>query len=170
MQMNTQYHDFMLRTPYAAQVTASDLAIHLRDTILAAASGKPAKYQLGSMEDHFILLDGHDANLIWLGGLLRLDWVLSDQTFNATPPGSALVFEVRRDRTTGTAKVQVLFLSQTLDQIRELRPLTPAEPPSIAPVFVPGCSGPGPTYACPVQEFAGIVDSMIDTRFVSAPK
>ena len=29
MQMNTQYHDFMLRTPYGAQVAASDLAIHL---------------------------------------------------------------------------------------------------------------------------------------------
>ncbi len=170
MQMNTQYHDFMLRTPYGAQVAASDLAIHLKDTVLAAASGQPTKYQLGSPDDHFILLDGHDANLTWLGGLLRLDWVLPDQTLNATPPGSALVFEVHGNQETGAATVRVLFISQTLDQIRELRPLTGTEQPSIAPVFVPGCSGPGPAYACPVQDFADYVDSMIDARFVSTPK
>ena len=166
MQMNTQYHDFMLRTPYGAQVAASDLAAHIRDTILSAASSKPAPYQLGSADDRFFLLDGHDSNLSWLGGLLRLDWLLPDQTFNATPPGSALVFEIRRGNT-GEATVQVLFISQTLDQMRELRPLTGAEQPSIAPVFVPGCSGPAPAYACSTQDFARIVDAAIDARFVS---
>ena len=166
MQMNTQYHDFMLRTPYEAQVAASDLAAHIRDTVVSAASGKPMPYRLGNAGDHFVLLDGHDANLTWLGGLLHLDWLLPDQTFNATPPGSALVFEVRRSHA-GGATVQVLFLSQTLDQMRELRPLTGAEQPSIAPVFVPGCSGPAPNFACSVQEFAHIVDSAINSRFVS---
>lgn len=41
MQMNTQYHDFMLRTPSEAQVAASDLAAHIRDAILSTASSKP---------------------------------------------------------------------------------------------------------------------------------
>lgn len=168
MEMNTRYHDFMLRTPYGAQVAASDLAAHIRDTIVSAASGKPATYQLGTTDDHFILLDGHDSNLSWLGGLLRLDWVLPDQTFNATPPGSALVFEIRRNRTTGIATVQVLFISQTLDQIRELHTLTGAEQPSIAPIFVPGCSGPAPDFACSVEQFTRVVDSAIDPRFVVA--
>jgi 4-phytase/acid phosphatase len=168
MEMNTRYHDFMLRTPYGAQVAASNLAAHIRDTILSAASGKPTPYQIGTTDDHFILLDGHDSNLSWLGGLLRLDWLLPDQTFNATPPGSALVFEIRRHRTTGATTVQVLFISQTLDQIRELHTLTGAEQPSVAPVFVPGCSGPAPAFACPVEEFARVVDSAIDNRFVVA--
>ena len=166
MQMNTQYHDFVLRTPYEAQVAASDLAAHIRDTILSAASGKPKPLQLGTVADRFILLDGHDSNLTWLGGLLRLDWLLPDQTFNATPPGSALVFEVRRGRAGGDAIVQVLFISQTLDQIRDLRSLKGVEQPSIAPVFVPGCSGPAPYFACSAQGFARVVDSAIDTRFV----
>jgi 4-phytase / acid phosphatase len=166
MQMNTQYHDFMLRTPYEAQVAASNLAAHIRDTILSAASGKPMPSQLGAMDDHFVLLDGHDSNLTWLGGLLHLDWLLADQTFNATPPGSALVFEVRRDQATGNATVQVFFISQTLDQIRDLRPLTGSEQPSIAPVFVPGCSGPAPAFACSTQAFAQGVDAAIDPRFV----
>jgi 4-phytase / acid phosphatase len=166
MQMNTQYHDFMLRTPYEAQVAASNLAAHIRDTILSAASGKPTTYQLGTPEDRFILLDGHDSNLTWLGGLLHLDWILPDQVFNATPPGSALVFEVHRSRATGASTVQVFFISQTLDQLRDLRTLNGAEQPSIAPIFVPGCSGSVPAYACSVQDFKNVVDSAIDHRFV----
>jgi len=168
MQMNTQFHDFILRTPYAAQVGASHLAARIRDTILDAASGRPTPNELGDPKDRFILLIGHDSNLSWLGGLLHLDWLLPDQTFNATPPGSALVFEVRRSRVSNRSVVQVFFISQTLDQIRDLRALTGAEHPSIAPVFVPGCSGSAPAYACSVEEFDRVVDSAIDTRFVTA--
>jgi len=166
MEMNTRYHDFILRTPYEAQVAASDLAAHIRDTIVSAASGAAVAGRLGTSQDHFILLDGHDANLTWLGGLLHLDWLLPDQTFNATPPGSALVFEVHRSRTTKVNTVQVFFISQTLDQMRFLRPLTGAEQPSIAPVFVPGCSGPAPAYACSVEDFARVVSAAVDPRFV----
>jgi 4-phytase/acid phosphatase len=168
MQMNTQYHDFMLRTPYEAQVSASDLAAHISDTILSAATGKATPHELGTPGDRFILLDGHDSNLSWLGGLLHLDWVLPDQTLNATPPGSALVFEVRRGHTAGDSTIQVLFISQTLDQIRNLRSLMGDEHPSIAPVFIPGCSGSAPGYPCSVEEFSRVVDSAIDTRFVMA--
>jgi 4-phytase / acid phosphatase len=168
MQMNTQFHDFILRTPYTAQVGASHLAVRIRDTILSAASNRPSPNELGNPDDRFTLLVGHDSNLSWLGGLLHLDWLLPDQTFNATPPGSALVFEVRRSRVNSGSVVQVFFISQTLDQIRDLRSLTGTEHPPVAPVFVPGCSGPAPAYACSVEEFGRIVDSAIDTRFVTA--
>ena len=128
---------------------------------------KPTPNELGNPKDRFILLVGHDSNLSSLGGLLNLDWLLPDQTFNATPPGSALVFEVRRSRINNGSVVQVFFISQTLDQIRDLHPLTGAEHPSVAPVFVPGCSGPAPAYACSVEQFGRGVDSAIDTRFVT---
>ena len=166
MEMNTSYQDFMLRTPYGAQVAASDLAAHIRDTILALASGTAVTGEFGRSQDRFFLLDGHDANLSWLGGLLHLEWLLPDQTFDATPPGSALVFEVHRNRQTHSTSVQVLFISQTLDQMRFLRALTGTEQPSTAPVFVPGCSGPAPAYACSVEGFAAVVSAAIDLRFV----
>lgn len=169
MEMNTRYHDFMLRTPYGAQVAASNLAAHIRNTISGAAGGTAIAGQLGTPQDRFILLDGHDANLSWLGGLLHLDWLLPDQTFNATPPGSALVFEVHRSRATDKKTVRVLFISQTLDQMRFLRPLTGEEQPSVSPVFVPGCSGPGPAYACSIEDFAAVVTAAIDLRFVELP-
>jgi 4-phytase / acid phosphatase len=168
MEMNTRYHDFMLRTPYEAQIAASDLAAHIRDTINSVASGEAMAGRLGIPQDRFIPLDGHDSNLSWLGGLLRLDWLLPDQTFNATPPGSALVFEVHHSRTTRANTVQVFFISQTLDQIRSLLPLTGADQPSVAPVFVPGCSGPAPTYACSLEGFARVVTAVVDPKFVDS--
>lgn len=168
MEMNTRYHDFMLRTPYWAQVAASDLAARIRDTVLAAAEGKAVPGELGTPQDRVVLLDGHDSNLAWLGGLLRLDWILKDQTFNATPPGSGFVFEVHHNRRTGADSVRVFFVGQTLDQIRELRPLKGEERPSVAPVFIPGCSGPGPEYACPVDAFDRVVTRAIDPQFVEA--
>jgi 4-phytase/acid phosphatase len=166
MEMNTRYHDFMLRTPYLAQAAASNLAAHIRDTIVSVATGVDKPSRLGTPEDRFLVLDGHDSNLTWIGGLLRLDWLLPDQTFNATPPGSALVFEVHRNIADGANTVRVFFVSQTLDQMRYLRPLTGAEQPSVAPIFVPGCSGPAPAYACSVDDFARVVTAAIDDRLV----
>jgi 4-phytase / acid phosphatase len=168
MEMNTRYHDFMLRTPYSAQVAGSDLAAHIRDTVLNAVTGTALSGRLGLAKDRFILLDGHDSNLTWLGGLLRLDWLLPDQTFNATPPGSALVFEVHANKE-GKNSVRVLFVSQTLDQMRLLRPLKGDEQPSVVPVFVPGCSGAAPAYACSVEDFARVVSAAIDSRLVESP-
>lgn len=161
MEMNTQYHDFFLRTPYEAQFAASDLATRIRATILSIASGTAVAGQLGTQQDRLFLLDGHDSNISWLGGLLRLDWLVPDQTFNATPPGSALIFEIHRNTSTHRSTVQVFFVSQTLDQIRFLRPLTAEQPPSIAPIFVPGCSDPAPTYACSVKDFARVISAAV---------
>jgi 4-phytase / acid phosphatase len=168
MEMNTRYHDFMLRTPYSTQVVASDLAARIRDTILATAAEKAVPGELGTPQDHVILLDAHDGNLSWLGGLLRIDWILQDQTFNATPPGGGFVFEVHHNKNTGANTVQLFFISQTLDQIRYLRPLTGAEQPSVAPIFIPGCSGPGPNYACTIEDFDKVVSNAIDPKFVEA--
>jgi 4-phytase/acid phosphatase len=168
MEMNTRYHDFMLRTPYSTQVVASNLADHIRATVDASATGKPTAGELGLPTDRFVLLDAHDGNLSWLGGLLRIDWLLQDQTFNATPPGSGLVFEVHRSRSTGKSTVQVSYISQTLDQMRYLQPLSPVNMPSIAPIFVPGCSGTAPTYACAVEDFDHVITSSIDKSFVGA--
>ena len=154
MEMNTRYHDFILRTPYYAQQAASPLAQKIVSLLQQPVSSSRVVY-----------LSAHDANLTWMGGLLRIDWLVSDETFNATPPGSALVFELHHNNRTGADTVQVLFIAQTLDQIRNLTPLT-GEPalsevgrnqPSIAPIYIPNCSGPAPTYACSLKDFAHTV-------------
>lgn len=166
MEMNTRYHDFVLRTPYYAQIAASDLAFRIKATLEQVAAGQEVPGALGSPKDRFILLDGHDSNLTWVGGLLRMDWLLPDQTFNATTPGSALVLELHKNRASGEYSVRAFFISQTLDQIRSLEPLTGDEQPAVAPVFIPGCSGAGSAYACSVEAFGHAVEAAIDQRFL----
>ncbi len=161
MEMNTRSHDFNARTPYGAEVSASILASRIRDTFEAIAEGKSNPGALGTTNDRFFYLSAHDGNVASLGSLLRLDWLLQDQAMNATPPGGALVFELHRDKASGAQIVRVMFISQTLDQLRFLRPLTTEEQPSIAPIFVPGCSGPGPQYACTVDGFTKAVSSLV---------
>jgi 4-phytase/acid phosphatase len=165
MEMNTRYHDFVLRTPYYAQIAGSDLAFRIKATFEQAA-GKPAAKALGTAENRFVLLDGHDSNLTWLGGLLRMDWLLPDQTFNATTPGSALVFELHKSRSTGDYSVRALFVSQTLDQIRYLKPLKDGEQPAIAPIFIPGCSGAKADFSCTLTDFSRTVDAAVDRQFI----
>lgn len=153
MEMNTRYHDFVLRTPYYAQQAAGPLATKIGNYLEQASQGK--------LQSRFVYLSAHDANLTWLGGLLRMDWLVSDETFNATPPGSALVFELHHSSASGADTVQVFFIAQTLDQIRNLTPLTGAEKPSMAPVYVPGCSGPAPEYACSVDGFVRVISEAV---------
>lgn len=174
MELNTRFHDFVLRTPYFAQVAGSDLARRLEATLEGAANGSLNPRALGKQKDHFFVLVGHDANLTWLGGLLRLDWLVPDGTFNATPPGSALVFELRRRAGTNDNFARVFFVSQTLDQIRNLTPLNEQVQPTVAPVFVPGCSvpdaEPGNTgsLVCPLADFSTVVKRAVDARQVEA--
>jgi 4-phytase/acid phosphatase len=156
MEMNTRYHDFILRTPYYAQEAAGPLARKI--------SGYLQEASHNNAHAHLLYLSAHDANITWLGGLLRIDWIVSDETINATPPGSALVFELVHDTSTNSNKIRTFFIAQTLDQIRNLTPLTGAEKPSIAPIFIPGCSGPGPDYACAVEGFAQVVDQAASAR------
>jgi 4-phytase/acid phosphatase len=164
MGMNTRYHDFILRTPYYAQQAAGPMARKISQWLSAAASGLNIPIRTGRPDvpteggASLLYLSAHDANLTWLGGLLRIDWIVSDETINATPPGSALVFELVHNTRANTDAVRAFFLAQTLDQIRNLTPLTGPDRPSIAPIYIPGCSGPAPDYACSIATFAQVID------------
>jgi len=166
MEMNTRYHEFVSRAPYSAQVAASDLAFRIRATLQQAAGGRQIPGALGTPESRFILLAGHDGTISNLGGLLRMDWLLPDETFNATPPGGALAFEIYRRKDREEFRVRAVFISQTLDQIRFLRPLTGTEQAAVAPIFIPGCSGAETDYSCSLDAFSEAVAAAIDKRFL----
>lgn len=165
MTMNTSYHDYVLRTPYFTQIGASDLASHIGATLKQAADGKPVRGAIDSPQTRFLLLLGHDSNLTWLGGLLHLNWLLPNQPLNATPPGSALVFELHRNAATNRFYLQVYMMSQTLDQMRSKTPLTTSHGPSIATIFVPGCSTDA-TNRCPLDQFQKLVQFTVNKSFV----
>ena len=62
----------------------------------------------------------------------------------------------------GARFVRAFFRAQTMDPLRTLAPLDAANPPSWAPVAIPGCtddSGRG----CPLELFADLVQTRLDS-------
>lgn len=169
MALNTAYHSLILETPDFAHIGASDMAAHIDATLRQAVSGAPVKGAFGSPSTHLVLLMGHDSNLTWMAGLLHLHWLLPEGAQDATPPGSALVFELYRSGDSYSVRTRVV--SQTLDQMRHAVVLTDAaarnpHAPEIAPVFVPGCSTAAAGYSCTAAAFHEALNRAIDPRFV----
>jgi 4-phytase/acid phosphatase len=91
----------------------------------------------------FTLLVGHDSNLAYIGGALGLHWTGGDFPRDDPPPGGAIIFELWTNKA-GVQKVVVRFRSQTLDEIRNLTPLTAGALKTLKPAVCgtqPVCDG-----------------------------
>ena len=132
------------RAPYVAARAASPLAARM----LQAMQGGP----------RLTVLVGHDTNIADLGGLLDLHWKVPSYPRDDPPPGGALGFEVLADAS-GKQFVRAFYRSQTMDQVRELQPLTAANAPSYEYLPVPGCAS-----LCPMAEFDGMVRGKLIAR------
>lgn len=97
------------------------------------------------------LMVAHDTNIAHIGGALDLHWKAGDFPADDPSPGGALVFEQLRDAA-GARYVQVRYVAQTLDQLRELRPLDAAHPPAEQTLKLPGCA-----TLCPAAQFKAIL-------------
>jgi 4-phytase/acid phosphatase len=144
--------------PYIARVEGSNLLAHVLATIDQGASGVRNARTRVPLAARFVAFVGHDTNLEEFAGMLRLRWLLPGYQINDTPPGGALVFEVRRPSQGGEPFVRVFSIAQTLDDMRTLS----ANPPERVPVLVPGCS----QLDCPISTFDRVVNSAIDPAFV----
>ncbi len=144
--------------PYAARVQGSNLLSHVLATLDQGASGvRNAKTRV-PLSARFVAFVGHDTNLAEFAGMLRLQWLLPGYQMNDTPPGGALVFEVRQPTQGGEPFVRTFFTAQSLDTMRSLS----ANAPERVPVFVPGCS----QLDCPIPIFDRVVGAAIDPAFV----
>ncbi len=94
---------------------------------------------LGKPEDRAIVMIGHDTNLSNIAGMLNINWLI-DGRRDDTPPGGALVFELWQAPTPSGYEVRAYYSVQTLEQMRNVSPLTLDKPPARADVFLPGCS------------------------------
>lgn len=139
MTLHTAATDFTQRTPEIARAQAAGLLDHIGLSIEQAVSRKPVAGALAKPADLALFLIGHDTNLENVAGMLNLTWII-DGRRDDTPPGGALVFEVWRDRSTGSDSVRLYFTAQTLEQMRDSTPLSGSHEPARVPVFVPGCS------------------------------
>ena len=163
MQANVAAWDFEDRTPAFARTYGSNLLDHIRSTVEQGVKGKPVPGAIGKPGDRVVILVGHDTDIATVAGALGIDWI-ADGRINDTPPGGALVFELWRSPKTGSS-VRVAFTTQTLEQMRNSEPLTPANPPAEAPIFLPACSGAD--LSCTWDSFSAAMRQATDPAFVT---
>ncbi len=166
LKLHSLYFDLTQSTLYAAQAQASNLADHILQTLQRTVRGGSAEGAFGEPGQKFVLISGHDTNIINFAGLLGAHWYLPGTQQDPLLPGGALVLELRQNATGGFF-VRVLYVSQTLDQIRNLPPLSLEHPPAIAPIFIPGCSENTPGYDIPFAKFEALLHRTIDPQFVA---
>jgi 4-phytase / acid phosphatase len=168
LKLHELFFDLACRTHYIAQVSASNLASHIIDTMEQAATGEPVPGALGPAGERVVVIAGHDSNIANIGGLLDLEWCIPGTQPNPMLPGGALVFELwRRAGTPDSYFVRLSYVSQTLEQEREATPLTRDNPPAVAPIFIPGCSGQGPGFDAPLASFVRQARKVIDPSFIA---
>jgi 4-phytase / acid phosphatase len=165
MILHTAAADLTRRSSYLAAAQASNALAHILDTLQQAVTGKQVPGALGKLGDRAVVLVGHDTNLANIAGTLNLNWLI-DGRQDDTPPGGALVFELWKSSASSTYQVRTYYTSQTLEQMRNLVPLTLESPPSKANVFTPGCSTGGEGFPCDWQAFEQAVTKAIDPAFV----
>ena len=141
LELNTLKFHYEGRAPYVAARAASPLASRM----LKAMRQGPK----------LTVLAGHDTNIADLGGLLDLHWQVPSYPRDNPPPGGALGFEVLSDAS-GKQFVRAFYRAQTMDQVRELQPLSDANPVFYGYLRIPGCAS-----VCPLGEFEGLLNSKL---------
>jgi 4-phytase/acid phosphatase len=136
------------RPSYIAQAAAGPLARAILEALRASAGSR------------ITLLAGHDTNIADLGGLLGMHWHAASYPADAVPPGSALGFELLSDGH-GRQFVRAFFRSQTMDQLRNLEPLSSANRPYRGYVAIPGCGSAEDALSCDLPTFTKIVEARL---------
>lgn len=164
MQVNGANWDFNMRTPAVARARASLLLDRILKTMEQGATDKAVPAAIGKPGDRLVILVGHDTNIATVAGALGIDWI-EDGRVDDTPPGGALLFELWRPRNGGKPFVRLEYTAQTLEQMRNAEPLTAANPPAIAPIFVPACGRAD--SSCAWDGFSAAMHAAIDPAYAS---
>ena len=138
--------------PYIAERYAAPIAKELL-AALGGAEGTGGK---------LTMLVGHDTNIAALRGFLGAHFTAADYPQNDPPPGGAMGFELLKD-TGGKAYVRAFYTAQSMDQLRDLQPLTASNPPAYAYFPILGCRVAGEPTLCPLETFQKIVGGKLNS-------
>lgn len=136
------------RDPLFARGKARDLLQHVLLSMEQAETGKTAPGALDDPADRVLILVGHDTNLAEISGVLGLSWHLTGYRKGAIPPGGALIFSLWRGPATTGDFVRTQFVAQSLDEIRDLVPLSLSSPPESQDLPIRGCDAAAPSGGC----------------------
>lgn len=157
-----QILDLEFRTPYLARVQSSNVASHIVRTMVQSATGNAMTGTLGAPSTKVVVLIASDVNVCGLAGLFHIDWLIPEYQPDFCGPGGAMVLQLRQSQSTGEHIIRASYIAQTLDQLRNLTPLSLDAPPAIAPLFIPGCSVSNATFDCPLATFVALAAQAID--------
>ena len=164
MRLHASYADLARQTPYVARLGGSNLLSHVLRSMEQAVKGSAVTGSLGEVNDRVLIIVGHDTNISNIAGILGIHWLIDGYQPDDTPPGSALVFELWQKE--GAEMVSTYYLSQSLEQMRNARPLTLDAPPLKSHIFVSGCSTAERKMTCAWQDFQHVVENAVDPAFV----
>jgi 4-phytase/acid phosphatase len=156
-------------SPYLNQLQSSNFAAHVLRTLEQAVKGKNTLGAFGTARSRMTVIISSDAYLAGLAGLLNLHWQLPGYQADFCSPGGALVLELRQSNKTKGYFVRAFFTAQTLDQLRNLTPLTLENPPSTMPLLIPGGSQSATDLGVKFKTFQKLVEKAIDPKYVQHP-
>lgn len=154
--------DLEYGTPYLATVQNSNLASHIVRSMVQAATGNTMGGSIATPSTKVIILTASNFNIVGLSSLFHFDWLLPSYQPDVAAPSGALVFQLRQSQSTGEYVIRTTYVSQTMDQLRNLASLSLTAPPPSAPVAIPGCKTANADLDCPLWKFIRIADEAID--------
>ncbi|WP_236634225.1 histidine-type phosphatase [Caulobacter sp. X] len=144
LRFHTLKFHYEVGAPYVAERYAAPVARKILDALSAAQAPK------------LTMLVGHDTNIATLRGFFRAHFTAADYPRDDPPPGGAMGFELLKNAA-GKRYVRAFYTAQTMDQLRELQPLTASNPPSFSYLEIPGCRVADEATLCPLETFQKIV-------------
>ncbi len=158
-----------MRTPYVDQVQSSNAAAHVLRSMKQAVIGEAISGAFSAPTAKVLVVISSNAYLDGLAGLLKLHWQLPSYQPDFSTPGGALVFELRQSTDSGEFLVRVYYTAQSLDQLRNLTPLTIEVPPETAQLLIPGGSRPGASFDVGFATFQTLLTNAIGRQYVEDP-
>jgi 4-phytase/acid phosphatase len=152
------------KNPYVAKRQSAMLMAAIREALIAAQDDRQKRK---SNTNKLTLFVGHDTNIAALSAMLGLDFLIDGYQPQQVPLGGALAFELLKDPESEEEFVQVVFYSQTLEQLRDQTPLDANTSPDRLLLNLPACGDPG--SLCPLKKFTTLLQNVIDPECVNEP-
>jgi 4-phytase/acid phosphatase len=137
-QLHALLFDIHARPAYMAERVASGMS----SRVLAVLRSERAP--------RLNVLVGSDNNIVALAAVLGLHFQLAGYAQDDPPIGGALGLELWRDPATTRRYARVFYQAQSLDQLRELKPLDATAPPATQALTPADCL-PTATGLCPLE-------------------
>jgi 4-phytase/acid phosphatase len=152
--------------PYLNQVQSSNAAAHILRSMEQAVTGKPVPGAFSAPGTNLLVINSSDAYVVGVANLLKMHWLLPGYQPDYAAPGGSLVFELRQVVSNGDYIVRVYYTAQTFDQLRNLTPLTTAQPPATMQLLIPNGSQSDTNLDVSFAKFKNLLTKAINPYYV----